>query len=159
MQLNAKLWNSKHFRFQLKTARMFQFRVKWSWSLGKLRRRSVGMGEAAMEAVAAVVMEVVVVGVMVMAEVVVAVDLDTMDKSEWSTSSYTCLSRFKRNSVKITTGSPLDPCDVQILFATCKWASWNFVLAIIWEPSSQWLHSCHHILAHSCKMREYERTI
>ena len=73
-----------------------------------------------MEAVAAVVMEVVVVGVMVMAEVVVAVDLDTMDKSEWSTSSYTCLSRFKRNSVKITTGSPLDPCDVQILFATCK---------------------------------------
>ena len=38
-----------------------------------------------MEAVAAVDMEVVVAGVMVM-EVVVA-DLDTMDKSEWATSS------------------------------------------------------------------------
>ena len=39
-----------------------------------------------MEEVAAVDMEVVVAGVMVM-EVVVAADLDTMDKSEWATSS------------------------------------------------------------------------
>lgn len=40
------------------------------------------MGEAAMEEVAAVVMEAVVAaGVMVMAEAVVVVDLDTMDKS------------------------------------------------------------------------------
>ena len=45
------------------------------------------MEEAAMEAVAAVAMEVVVAAVMVMVVVVVAADLDTMDKSEWATSS------------------------------------------------------------------------
>lgn len=39
-----------------------------------------------MEEVAAVAMEVVVAEVMVMV-VVVAADLDTMDKSEWATSS------------------------------------------------------------------------
>ena len=39
-----------------------------------------------MEAVAAVDMEVVVAGVMVTV-VVAAADLDTMDKSEWATSS------------------------------------------------------------------------
>ena len=42
------------------------------------------MEEAAMEEVAAVAMEVVVAGVMVVAA---AADLDTMDKSEWATSS------------------------------------------------------------------------
>ena len=42
-------------------------------------------------------MEEVVVAVVVMVMVeVVAVDLDTMDKSEWVTSSHACLSRFKR---------------------------------------------------------------
>lgn len=46
-----------------------------------------------MEEVAVVVMEVVAVVVM---EEVVVVDLDTMDKSEWATSSHACLSRFKR---------------------------------------------------------------
>ena len=42
-------------------------------------------------------MEEVVVAAVVMVMVeVVAVDLDTMDKSEWVTFSHACLSRFKR---------------------------------------------------------------
>ena len=48
-----------------------------------------------------VVMEEVVVVVVMVEEavevvMVEAVDLDTMDKLEWDTSSHACLSRFKR---------------------------------------------------------------